>query len=58
MALSRTIHKKSKIDAIWHELQRQLAAKGLVVKEGSIQDVTFITADQERSGNTPRGNVL
>ena len=38
------------------ELQRQLDAKGLVVKEGSIQDATFITADPGRSGNKPRGD--
>ena len=48
--------EKGKIDAIWQELQRQLDAKGLVVKEGSIQDATFITADPGRSGNKPRGN--
>jgi IS5 family transposase len=48
--------EKSKIDAIWQELQRQLDAKGLVVKEGSIQDATFITADPGRSGNKPRGD--
>jgi IS5 family transposase len=45
-----------KIDAIWEELQRQLEAKGLVVKEGSIQDATFIASDPGRSGNKPRGN--
>ena len=48
--------EKGKIDAIWQEVQRQLDAKGLVVKEGSIQDATFITADPGRSGNKPRGN--
>jgi transposase, IS5 family len=48
--------EKGKIDAIWQELQRQLDAKGLVVKEGSIQDATFITSDPGRSGNHPRGN--
>jgi IS5 family transposase len=48
--------EKGKIDDIWQELQRQLDAKGLVVKEGSIQDATFITADPGRSGNKPRSN--
>jgi transposase, IS5 family len=48
--------KKGKIDAIMQELQRQLDAKGLVVKEGSIQDATFITSDPGRSGNKPRGS--
>jgi len=48
--------EKGKIDAIMQELQRQLDAKGLVVKEGSIQDATFITSDPGRSGNKPRGS--
>ena len=48
--------ERDKINSIWQELQRQLDVKGLVVKEGSIQDATFITADPGRSGNKPRGN--
>jgi IS5 family transposase len=48
--------EKDKINTVWQELQRQLDAKGLVVKEGSIQDATFITADPGRSGNKPRGD--
>ncbi len=48
--------EKGKLNTIMEELQRQLDAKGLVVKEGSIQDATFITADPGRSGNKPRGN--
>jgi IS5 family transposase len=48
--------EKGRINAIWQELQRQLDVKGLVVKEGAIQDATFITADPGRSGNKPRGN--
>ena len=50
--------KKGKLNTIMQELQRQLDAKGLVVKEGSIQDATFISADPGRSGNKnkPRGN--
>jgi IS5 family transposase len=50
----RLMEKKS-FDAIWQEVQRQLDAKGLTVKEGSIQDATFITSDPGRSGNKPRG---
>ncbi len=49
------LKEKGKIDAIWQELQRQLDANGLVVREGCIQDATFITADPG-SGNKPRGN--
>lgn len=48
--------EKNSLDAIWQEVQRQLEAKGLIVKEGSIQDATFITSDPGRSGNKPRGN--
>jgi len=50
------LKENDKINALWQELQRQLDAKGLVVKEGSIQDATFITSDPGRSGNKPRGN--
>ena len=50
------LKEKGKIDAIWQELQRQLDAKGLTVKEGCIQDATFITTDPGRSGNKPRGD--
>ena len=48
--------EKEKLESIWQELQRQLDSKGLVVKEGSIQDATFITSDPGRSGNKPRGD--
>jgi transposase, IS5 family len=48
--------KEGKIDAIWQELQRQLNSKGLVVKEGSIQDATFITTDPGAPGNRPAGD--
>jgi transposase, IS5 family len=47
--------KDGKINIIMQELQRQMDAKGLVVKEGSIQDATFITADPGASGNKPGG---
>jgi IS5 family transposase len=50
------LKEKGKIDAIWKELQRQLDSKGLVVKEGSIQDATFITSDPGRPGNESRGD--
>jgi IS5 family transposase len=50
------LKEKNKFDAIWQEVQRQLDAKGLVFKEGSIQDATFITSDPGRSGNKPRGD--
>jgi len=49
------LKEKDSFDAIWQEVQRQLDAKGLIVKEGSIQDATFITSDPGRSGNKPRG---
>ena len=52
------LKEKGLLDAIWQELQRQMDAKGLTVKEGCIQDATFITADPGRSGNKSRGDVL
>ncbi len=36
------LKEKKSIDAIWQEVQRQLDAKGLIVKEGSIQDATLL----------------
>lgn len=50
------LKETNRFDAIWQEVQRQLEAKGLIVKEGSIQDATFITSDPGRSGNKPRGD--
>jgi IS5 family transposase len=50
------LKEKGLLDAIWQELQRQMDAKGLTVKEGSIQDATFITSDPGRSGNKSRGD--
>lgn len=50
------LKQKNKIDAVWAEIQRQLDAKGLTVKEGSIQDATFITSDPGQSGNKTRGD--
>ncbi len=40
---------------VWTELQRQLDAKGLQVKRGTIQDATFIEADPG-SSKKPRGD--
>lgn len=45
-----------KDERIWEELQRQIDTKGLKVKEGVIQDATFITADPgHQRVNEPRG---
>jgi IS5 family transposase len=41
-------------DLVWAELQRQLDAKGLKVKRGTIQDATFIESDPG-SSKKPRG---
>jgi transposase, IS5 family len=48
--------ESSKLESIWQELQKQLDAQGLTVKEGTIQDAAFITSDPGRSGNKPRGD--
>jgi IS5 family transposase len=37
--------KSGKSKDLWQELQRQMEEKGYAVKEGSIQDATFITSD-------------
>ena len=45
-----------KDERIWEELQRQINAKGLKIKEGVIQDATFITADPgHKKVEEPRG---
>ena len=42
---------------IWSELQRQLESMGLEVKQGTIQDATFITADPGHAkADKPRGD--
>ncbi len=46
--------KTGKEELVWAELQRQLDAKGLQVKRGTIQDATFIEADPG-SSKKPRG---
>ncbi len=49
--------KAGRENAIWEELQRQLDEKGLRVKNGSIQDATFITADPGHAkADKPRGD--
>lgn len=50
------LKEKRGLNSIWKELQNQLDAKGLVVREGTIQDATFITSDPGSSGNKPRGD--
>jgi transposase, IS5 family len=37
--------KEGRFNDLWGELQRQIDEKGFTVKEGSIQDATFITSD-------------
>lgn len=50
------ISESGKYIAIWNELQRQLDAKGLTIREGMIQDATFIHSDPgHTSSDTPRG---
>ena len=49
--------KTGKDRAIWAELQRQLDFLGLKVKQGVVQDATFITADPGHATvDTPRGD--
>jgi len=43
--LKERMQKNGTIGKIWNELQRQLDEKGLKVKNGVIQDATFIEAD-------------
>ena len=48
--------KTGKDRAIWAELQRQLDARGLKVRQGVVQDATFITADPGHAkADAPRG---
>jgi len=43
---------------VWQELQRQLDERGLTVKQGVVQDATFITADPgHAAAATPRGGA-
>jgi IS5 family transposase len=50
------LKEKELLNSIWQELQKQLDAKGLTVKEGCIQDATLITSNPGRSGNKKRGD--
>ena len=44
------------IDKIWAELHRQISEKNIQVKEGVIQDASFIIAEPgKKNGNAPRG---
>lgn len=47
-----------KAERIWEELQIKIDSKGLKVKEGVIQDATFITADPgHKKADEPRGST-
>ena len=48
--------KTEKDKIVWSELQRQLDSMGLQVRRGTIQDATFIEADQG-SRKKPRGDA-
>jgi IS5 family transposase len=50
------IGKTEKDKIVWSELQRQLDSMGLQVRRGTIQDATFIEADQG-SRKKPRGDA-
>ena len=45
------------IDRVWAELQRQIGEKNIQVKEGSIQDASFVIAEpgKQKNSNAPRG---
>lgn len=48
--------KTAKYDLVWEEINRQLDSLGLVVRNGSIQDATFVTADPGHGrSDKPRG---
>jgi IS5 family transposase len=51
--------KSGKFDDLWRELQKQIDEKGYTIKEGSIQDATFITSDpgQKRKKKDQKGKV-
>lgn len=49
--------KTGKYDFVWEEMNRQLDSLGYVVRNGSIQDATFITADPGHAkADKPRGD--
>ena len=43
--------KSGRFEDLWAELQRQIDEKGFTVKEGSIQDATFVTSDPGQKRN-------
>jgi len=46
-----------KYNIVWDEVNRQLDSLGLVIKQGTIQDATFITADPGHAkADKPRGD--
>lgn len=48
--------EKDTIDKIWAELHRQISEKNIQVKEGVIQDASFIIAEPgKKNTNSPRG---
>jgi IS5 family transposase len=51
------MEKTGKDKFVWAELQRQLDAKGLKVKRGTIQDATFIEADPGPSNKLRGGDA-
>lgn len=56
MVFRERLAKTGKDRAIWTELQRQLDAFGLKVKQGVAQDATFITTDPGHAkADKPRG---
>lgn len=47
---------KDTIDKLWAELQRQISEKNIQVKEGHIQDASFVIAEPgKKNGNALRG---
>lgn len=48
------ISESGKDSAIWDELQRHLDAKGTVIKEGIIQNATFIHTDPGQASSSDR----
>jgi IS5 family transposase len=49
--------KTGKYDLVWDEIDSQLGSLGLVIKQGTIQDATFITADPGHAkADKPRGD--
>jgi len=49
--------KTGKDQALWAELQRQLDARGLKVRQGVVQDATFITADPRQAGHAKADTI-